>query len=222
MKYMLIITMFLVVFGCGDGDTPSGPEQGGGDSAYYPLAVGNQWVYDRAGQMTISGIQMATINGMNVTDITGTVTHDLGFDVFVQEHSMTDTTEFVGETLITDSTFTTYMRLTDQGLYSYVNLAQADSVGFVPFPLTVGATWQFSEDPPMTAEILSLTATVTVPAGSFDNCLELRTTWIESGNTLQNDTYFAPDVGRVKNVYTQSYETLVTTVTAELLSYTVQ
>jgi len=222
MKYLSIVSIFLLVFSCGDSDSPSGPEQGGGDSAYYPLAVGNQWVYDRAGQMTISGVQIATVSGMNVIDITGTVSHELGFDVFVQENAIDDTTEFVGETLIVDSTFTTYVRITDQGFYSYVNLTQADSIGFVPFPLTVGATWQFSEDPPMTAEILSLTATVAVPAGSFENCLELRTTWIESGNTLQNDTYFAPNMGRVKNVYTQSYETVVTTVTSELLSYTVQ
>lgn len=220
----LFITLsgLMLVFGCGDSGSPSGPEQGGGDAAYYPLAVGNQWVYDRSGQMTIAGIQMATINGMNVTDITGTVTHELGFDVYVQENAIDDTTEFVGETLIVDSTFTTYMRITDQGFYSYVSLFGSDSVGFVPFPLQVGATWQFSDDPPMTAEILSLTETVTVPAGTFENCLELRTTWIESGNTLENTTDFAPNVGRVRNVYVQSYETLVTTVTSDLMSYSVE
>lgn len=222
MRKFLAFSALFLIFGCGDSDSPSGPEQGGGDAAYYPLAVGNQWIYDRAGQMTISGVQMATVNGMNITDITGTITHELGFDVYVQETHMTDTTEFVGETLITDSTFTTYMRITDQGLYSYVNLFGADSAGFVPFPLEVGATWQFSDDPPMTAEILSMTETVNVPAGSFQNCLEVRMTWVEDGNTVQNDTYFAPNVGRVKNVYTQSYQTLVTTVTAELLSYSVQ
>jgi hypothetical protein len=219
-KVFCSIAALSLVLACGD-SSPSGPGQGGGDAAYYPLSVGNQWVYDRSGQMTIAGVQVATINGMNVTEITGKVSHTLGFEVYQQETSMDDTTEFVGETLIVDSTFTTYVRITDEGFYSYVNLTDADSLVFVPFPLTVGATWQFSQDPPMTAEILSLTAEVTVPAGSFDDCLEIRTTWSESGNIVQNDTYFAPNVGRIKNVYMQTYETVVTTVTSELLSYSV-
>ncbi len=219
-KVLCSIAMLSLVLACGD-SSPSGPGQGGGDAAYYPLSVGNQWVYDRSGQMTIAGVQVATINGMNVTEITGKVNHGLGFEVYQQETSIDDTTEFVGETLIVDSTFTTYVRITDEGFYSYVNLTDADSLVFVPFPLTVGATWQFSQDPPITAEILSLTSEVTVPAGSFDNCLEIRTTWSESGNIVQNDTYFAPNVGRVKNVYLQTYETVVTTVTSELLSYSV-
>ena len=221
-RFLCIASGLLLVFACGDGDSPSGPGQGGGDAAYYPLSVGNQWVYDRSGQMTAAGIPVAAISGMNVTDITGTVTHELGFDVYVQENAIDDTTVIYQDTLFIDSTFTTYMRITDEGFYSYVNLAGADSAGFVPFPLVVGATWQFSDDPPMTAEILSLSETVTVPAGSFENCLELRTTWIESGNTLENVTDFAPNVGRVRNVYTQSFEALVTTVTSELLSYSIE
>lgn len=220
-KYFAVVSLLFLVFGCGD-DSPAGPGQGGGDDAYYPLAVGNQWVYGRTGQITVSAIPMATISGMNVTDITGTVAHSLGFDLYVEEISMNDTTEFVGETLIVDTTFTQYVRLTDQGFYSYINLTGTDSLVFIPFPLQVGATWQLSADPPVTAEILSLTGSVTVPAGTFENCLEMRTTWIESGNIVQNDTQFAPNVGRVKNVYTQSYQTLVTEITSELLSYSIK
>ncbi len=220
-RILRALAVMALVFACGDGDSPSGPGQGGEDSAYYPLSVGNQWVYDRSGTMEVAGIQTGTLNGENICDITGEVTHELGFDVYVQEYSIADTLESAGQTLVIDSTYTTYMRLTDQGLYSYVSLAGGDSVSFVPFPLQVGATWQFSENPPMTAEIVSLTETVTVPAGTFENCLELRVWWIESGSTLENVSSFAPDVGRVKNVYTYSYQNLVTTIESELLSYSV-
>jgi len=126
-RFLVSLTALAVLAACGD-SSPSGPGQGGGDAAYYPLSVGNQWVYDRSGQMTIAGIQMATINGMNVIDITGKVSHTLGFEVYQQETAIDDTTEFVGETLIVDSTFTTYVRITDQGFYSYVNLTDADSL----------------------------------------------------------------------------------------------
>ena len=103
-----------------------------------------------------------------------------------------------------------------------MSLAGSDSVGFVPFPLEVGATWQFSDEPPMTGEILSLSETVTVPAGTFENCLEMKLTWVDpSGGTLINVTNFAPNVGRVRNVFTLSYGTMVTTVTSVLMSYSV-
>lgn len=220
MKRILCAAAIIMLFGCGD-NSPSGPGFGGEDSAYYPLAVGNQWVYHRNGSMTVSGIQTTTISGMNVTDITGTVSHELGFDVYVQEYDTSDTLTTAGQTLVVDTTYTTYVRVTDQGFYSYATLFGSDSTGFVPFPLVVGATWQFSDDPPMTAEILSLTESVSVPAGTFENCLELRTTWIEGGNTVVNTTAFAPNVGNVKNTYVQSYGALVTTVTNELLSYSV-
>jgi len=220
LRTLCIAALFFVLSGCGS-DSPSGPGQGAGDAAYYPLSVGNQWIYDRDGGITVGGITTTTISGMEVTEITGMVPHGLGFDVYVQDYSITDTIETIGQTMIVDTTYTTYVRITDQGFYSYGNLFESDSSGFVPFPLQVGATWQFSENPPMTAEILSLSESVTVPAGSFDNCLELRLFWIESGNTLENVTDFAPNVGRVRNVYTQSYEAVVTTVTTELMSYSV-
>lgn len=220
-KLLLAAITVLLIMGCGD-DNPSGPETGGEDAAYYPLVVGNQWIYQRDGAVTISGISITTINGVNVTDITGTMTHESGLDVFVQETSLTDTMETGGQSVYLDSTFTTYVRITDQGFYSYVSLFGSDSASVVPFPLQVGAAWQLCEDPPVTAEILSLTQSVTVPAGSFENCLQLRTVWTESGNTVENITDFAPNIGRVKNQYTQTYQSVITSVDSELMSYSLQ
>ena len=217
-KYIMLVFILGLIIGCGDDGSPAGP-QSGSDSAYYPLSVGNQWVYNRSGTVTVAGISLSTISGENVTDITGQISHGEGFQVYVQEYDMSDTIETAGQEVVLDSTYTTYMNITDAGVYSYVTLAGADSVGFVPFPLQVGATWQFSEEPPMTGEILSLTETVSVPGGTFENCLEIRLTWVEAGNTVVNVTDYAPNVGRVRNVFTQSYESVVTTVTSVLMSY---
>ncbi|MCK5134060.1 MAG: hypothetical protein KAR40_18160 [Candidatus Sabulitectum sp.] len=218
-KFISVVLVLSFVVGCGD-SSPAGPHSGS-DSAYYPLSVGNQWVYSRSGSISVAGIPISTISGENIADITGQVSHGEGFQVYVQEYNLSDTVDTAGQIVVLDSTFTTYMNVTDAGVYSYLSLAGSDSVGFVPFPLQVGATWQFSEEPPMTGEILSLTETVSVPAGTFENCLEMRITWIEAGNTVENVTDFAPNVGRVRNVYTQSYQSVVTTVTSELMSYSV-
>ncbi|MCK5786498.1 MAG: hypothetical protein KAH54_08055 [Candidatus Sabulitectum sp.] len=220
-KIILIGTVIILglASGCGD-KTPSGPSSGS-DAAYYPLSVGNQWVYDKAGTMSVSGIVTGTITGSEVTDITDKVSHASGFDVFVQAVSVSDTLEMAGQIFITDTTYTTYMNITDEGLHVYTNLTGTDSTSIVPFPLEVGLTWQFSEDPPMTGEILSLTETVNVPAGTFENCLEMKLIWIEQGNTVETVTDFAPNVGKVKYVYTQSYSAEVITITSVLMSYSV-
>lgn len=217
-KYIGTVLILGLIIGCGD--STSGP-QSGSDSAYYPLSVGNQWIYSRSGSISVAGIPISTISGQNIADITGQVSHGEGFQVYVQEYDMSDTTYTAGQEVVIDSTYTTYMNITDAGVYSYMSLAGADSVGFVPFPLEVGATWQFSDEPPMTGEILSLSETVAVPAGTFENCLEMRLTWVEAGSTVTNVTDFAPNVGRVRNVFTLTYGTMVTTVTSSLMSYSV-
>ena len=220
-KYIVTVLILGLTIGCGDSTSPSGP-QAGSDSAYYPLSVGNQWVYSRSGSVSVAGISFSTISGENITDITGQVSHGDGFLVYVQENDMSDTIDTAGQVVVLDSTFTTYMNITDAGLYSYVSLAGADSVGFVPFPLEVGATWQFSDEPPMTGEILSLSETVAVPGGTFESCLEMKLTWVDAtGLTVINVTDFAPNVGRVRNVYTQTYGTMVTTIISVLMSYSV-
>ena len=222
MKKLILTSMVVILAlasGCGD-KTPSGPPTGS-DAAYYPLSVGNQWVYDKDGTISISGVTAGTISGSEVTDITDKVPHSGGFDVFVQEMCLSDTLEMGGQTFITDTTYTTYMNVTDEGLHIYTNLTDPDSVSIVPFPLEVGLTWQFSENPPMTAEILSLTETVNVPAGTFENCMELKLTWMEQGNTVENITDYAPNVGKVKNVFTQSSPPEEVTVTSVLMSYSV-
>jgi uncharacterized protein YceK len=219
-KVIVVFAVLALVSGCGNSGSPADP-QSESDASYYPLSVGNQWVYDRSGTMTVAGIQTGTVNGANVTDITDQVPHSSGFNVYVQEINLCDTLETAGQTIISDSTYTTYLRVADEGFFSYLSLIVSDSASFVPFPLQVGATWQFSQDPPITGEILSLSETVSVPAGTFDDCLEIRFSWIEDGQTVQNTSDFAPCVGRVRNVYIQSYEAVVTTLTEVLLSYSV-
>ncbi len=220
MKKLIAAVIFLVVvtvFSCSS-DDPAGSSTGD-DSEYYPLSVGNVWVYGRSGSIAAGGVQIGTISGEIEVEITGTATHSEGFDVFIQEHSISDTTVIYSQTFITDSTFTEYMRTTDSGLFGYPHLTDTDSSFTVPFPLQEGATWTFSEEPPTTGEILSMSVVVAVMAGSFDECMEMRTVWNDSGMILTNTTDFAKNVGDVRNVFVLTADTMTTTVTNSLETY---
>ncbi len=220
MKKIYSVVIFLVavtVSSCGSSD-PIGPSSGG-DSEYYPLSVGNVWMYDRSGSIASGGVQVGTVSGEIKLEITGTATHSEGFDVYVQEYSISDTTVINSQTFISDSTYTEYMRITDDGMYGYSNLTDTDSSFTVPFPLQAGATWTFSEEPPTTGEILSMSVAVTVMAGSFDNCMEMRTVWTDSGMVLTNTADFAKNVGNVRNEFVLTTATMIMTITNSLETY---
>jgi hypothetical protein len=223
MRTLLLLAMafipFLLLASCGDSNGgPSGPGPGGDDEAFFPMAVGNTWEYDRSGTMVVDTITWE-MTGRSVSEITGTETHTDSFEVYVEEFVSSDTLAGVP---IPDSTCITYMRLASDGIHGYPHLEDTDSSFVVPFPLEVGNTWQYSEEPPMTGEILSMDEEVTVPAGTFSNVMEMRTTWMQSGLTVINTTDFAPNVGIIRNEYDQTAAFVEYHITSELTSYTVE
>lgn len=223
MKILLTLVIMAVLLvsmaACGDSDDPSGPVAGN-DHEFYPMAVGNVWQYDRSGTISMGGSQTGSLSGEATIEISGTETHSGGFQVFVQDVHVKDTTTMMGQTFYVDSSFTEYLRLTDGGLFGYRHLTDTDSSFTVPFPIQLGATWTFAEEPPTTGEILSLSASVTVPAGSFSDCMEMQLTWIDSGMTVMNTADFARNVGEVRNVFHNTFGTFETIITNSLESYT--
>jgi len=218
--FFLSFTIILSIIACGDSDDPIGPSPGN-DSEFYPLAVGNTWLYDCSGTINAGGIEVGTITGKTETEITGIETHSEGFDVYVQENTVTDTTVISGQTFITDSTFTDYIRITDSGFYGYPHLTDTDSSYMVPFPLESGSNWVFADEPPTTGEILTMSASVLTIAGYFENCMEMRTIWTDStiSGIVMNTSDFARNVGRVKNVLSITAGTATTTYVHELETY---
>ncbi len=221
MKKLLIPAAFiLLVLSCGTSSDPIGPSPSP-DAEFYPLTVGNQWVYSRIGTIMDGDSLTGTITGSCILEITGTETHSEGFDVFVQENEVTDTLVMGSMVMMIDTTYTDYLRITDSGLFGYPHLTDTDSSYTVPFPIVNGAVWSFSEEPPMTGTILSTTVDVTVSAGTFEDCMELQLTWISGGNTVSNTTDSAKNVGKVRNVFIQSTGAVIIVITEELESYTV-
>lgn len=208
-----IAVLFAAALFLACGDDPFNPGQND-DSRYYPLAVGNTWSYTRFGTYNIDSLSY-TVVGSSTVSITGTAEHSGGFQVFVEETMVSDTIQGL---MVVESTDTSYIRVTDGGFFGYPDLSSADSSWTVPFPIIAGMVWAFRTEPAVTGEILSLTAEVSVPAGNFQDCLEMRTTWIEGGNVV-NTSDFAPDVGMVRNVYSQGAGGYTTEVTSRLSSY---
>ena len=220
MKKLTISAAFiLLILSCGTSDpTGSTPSS---DAEFYPMTVGNQWIYGRTGTIMDGGALTCTITGSCALEITGTETHSEGFDVFVQENEVTDTLIIGSQVMIIDTTFTSYLRITDDGIFGYPHLTDTDSSYTIPFPIVSGTVWNFSEEPPMTGTILSTSVDVTVSAGTFEDCIEIQLAWIQGGNTVSNTMDSARNVGKVRNVFIQSAGTMVTTITEELESYTV-
>lgn len=218
-KIFLLFAAFTLVLATGCGDDASGPDES--DEDFYPLSVGNQWNYDRNGTIKISGASVGTITGASVTEITGTDTHTENFDVFVQVTSTSDTTVMYGQTTYADFLDTLFVRVTTEGFFAYQHLDDTDSMFVVPFPLYEGSTWQFCQAPPITAEILSMDVDVTVPAGSFESCMEMQTTMLAGLDIVTTAADFARNVGRLNDVCTITADIILTTVTEELISFTV-
>jgi hypothetical protein len=211
----LVVTAILAVLvsGCGSNGGPFNPGQND-DARFYPLAVGNTWEYTRYGTFNIDSLSY-TISGASTVTITGTADHSGGFQVFVEETMVSDT---ILGLFIETAIDTSYIRVTGSGLHGYPSLLSTDSSWTVPFPLITGMVWPFSTEPPMTGELLSQSETVTVPAGTFQDCLEMRIIWIEGGNVV-NTSNFAPNVGMVRNIYSQGTAQFLVNITTRLASY---
>jgi hypothetical protein len=202
---------------CG-GDGSTGPGGGGGgDSVYFPLAVGSTWEYDRTGTYNVDSVEYP-VSGEATVEITGTATHTEGWEVFVEVSTVSDTIQGLMDTTVVDSA---YLWRDGDGLHGCPHLGDTDSCWTVPFPLVEGNTWTFSTQPPVTGEVLSMDVDVTVAAGTFEECAEMRTTCLEQGN-YSNTTDYARNVGMVRDVFTQEAGVYSTNVEMTLESYQLQ
>lgn len=194
-KLLLLIPIIVLIIGCGGDDGTN----------YFPLTVGDEWNYDMT-RTTIIVIDTLTSDTTVTTgtvdmDITAETTLDNGTEVFEMTMTMTDTT------------ITFYVEETEDYLLQYSNkAATVPSDTMLALPLELGKTWADYE---VTAQ-----ANITVPAGTFNDCWEIRGLYGEEDSTCM---YVAPDVGMVKmsqkgaETDTTSYEMLM-----ELETYTVK
>lgn len=204
-KHFPLLNIFLLVFfitGCGKHE-----------NSYFPTKVGLSWTYqyslkDSHGILKMHTLETREISGKKVIPI-------------VAEAQMTSTS-FVVET--------------DTGIYDIASQSMKDAEPQIlpspkcrlKFPLKVGTTWGVFENTwllssymfkaekivPCNSTIESLNETVTVPAGTFSNCLKVKTqgrsfivisSWGSQPMPFEITMFewYAPGVGLIKAIYKQ-------------------
>ena len=194
----------LALVGCGESMSPAAPATNLKDiRPYYPLAVGNHWVY--------------CLRTTYTEDSLGTVTTRV-FPALLEVEMQSEGAVSLGRTYVREASrvgvggqtprgdwHINLVRQDSKGLYEMVPAAylaelprpaadSTDGPGFdatrLGFPLRVGAEWESPNYGHFRAEGLE---DIHVPAGHFTRCVEITEEGGEAG--LHVRTVYCPDVG---------------------------
>jgi hypothetical protein len=185
---------------------------------YYPLGQGDTWTYRNsegsrqdtvAGTETIDGVQAVKVQRDDGSYILVTNTNGITqYKEYQQENGGWEQMVYSPPLSISSSEMSVGDRHTFRSTMTY-----SDSGGFTDTATVSGeTTLEGFED-------------VTVPAGTFSQCLKLKTTltftFPEGSFTIEVTVFLAKGVGEVKNIDQSTDDGVVVTETTELLSATV-
>ena len=148
---------------------------------YYPLAVGNQWEYEGVGNEYATYTQKVVYSKDNKYQIM----IDNGGTISANIYVIND-----------ESLIRTY---SEAEVYDEKNVLDEESNMediIIKLPLKVGTKWESQGNQ---CEITDIDATVTVPAGTFENCIIIKKIYKESG--ASSNFYYCKGVGLVKSEY---------------------
>jgi len=214
----MLVPMLLVACGdSGGGTGPSPPPEG-----YYPMQVGSIWHYVLTGTES-DDVGDWIVTGEETWNVTGDPTHDQGFKVFAVEIAWEKTyTPVGGGTSYTmNDTYTDYVYVDDDVVRWYDLLSSTSYFVDLELPLAVGNRWDYWPDFPGYAniEVMSLSASVDVPAGNFVDCAHLSFDYGQAPDDYLN-RYYAEGTGLVSQIqHEDNGVTDVFTYEFELTSY---
>ncbi|NOQ22180.1 MAG: hypothetical protein GQ565_05980 [Candidatus Aegiribacteria sp.] len=196
---MFTVISLLIVFGCGNDST--GPSENGD---YMPLAAGNQLNFTLSGYFVPTSADTTVISGSQSVKVLEVTTHQQGFQLYAIQDITTMIMTTPDTSITTVETDTIYAHKTDTELRMYDDTTSTDYELLLKLPVTLAESWiPESDEPTTTRTVLSLSASVTVPAGTFATCANLRDT-----DSTEPDFYFhmffSKGTGLVKYV---NYET---------------
>ena len=221
MKMMLLAAaaavLIATLLSCGDGTTGPSPSPG---EDWMPLTVGNWW------NGTLSGYAVSTTDadtteysGTSQRRITALLDHAGGFQVYEFRTIMDMAFTHPDTAWTIDDTMYVYLRNTGDELQGYEDTLSTDYRLMAPLPLTLSETWHpWADSTDTLNEVVSLSASITVPAGSFSDCAIIRETTTELPD-FQADTYFHEGTGIISERTTW---TDVMILNVDLETYSVQ
>lgn len=196
------LIVFLLLAGC-QNNSPAPPESPSGNveqvnvADYLPLKQGNKWSYEGIGNEYASYYQEVVYEQDNkyqvIVNNGGTVT--------VNRYEVTE-----------DSILITYR---EHEFYDDTNILKQppnfESI-ILKLPLVTGNNWISEQN---TYEIYSTNSAVQVPAGSFADCVVVKVTYKDSGNTSLY--YYKKGIGLVKSEYVMDNKESVSSLLKEYI-----
>lgn len=209
-----VIATLLVIAACGDSTT--GPSAAGD---WFPATVGNWWLSSMDGCWTdTQGDTTSTWTGSFDSRITDQVQHSGGFTVYERRAYRTMTNITPDSTWTTVDTLYHYFHQTDEELRCYDDLTTTEYRIYARFPITLNETWSHNDSSGTVLEVISLSETVNISAGTFTDCALIRETMMFGPTEWITDHYYHRGTGNVKNILTT--EGMYGTI--ELQSYNIQ
>jgi hypothetical protein len=201
-RYLTVfaVSCMLLALGCGDDDGIWGPPPGD-TTDYYPLAVGSYWEYEA------SGVEIYT--APDTLDMTGSLTREVVGDTItlvdsipVFEMRVNWMTIYIsrmtGDTInVARFRDTIWVCDADTLVTVYWGLGETRPDTLLILPPVVGAFWQSLAGGPRTATVASVSETVDVPAGGYDDCARIDEISASSPANLWQ-YYYADGVGEVQ------------------------
>ncbi len=191
----MAISLLSVLSACGGDSTGPEPQS----ENWMPLSVGNFWNSTIEGYtIDPAGPDTFDLSGSLERTVTALLDHQGGFRVYeletITEMTFThpDTSYTVAETLYI------YLRNTGDEMREYQDTVSINYMVIALFPLTLNKIWPASPVSSTIYEVVSLKASVTVPAGSFSNCGIIRETDLNEPDFIC-DRYFHRDLGIVRD-----------------------
>jgi len=185
------VLLIAFLFSCG-GDT-TGPDPAPED--WMPMTVGNWWNYVYDG-FTFFGTSADSfvVSGSGERRVTALLSHQGGFEVYEFRMQSDVTLTNPDTTMVFADTQFVYIRNTGDEIRAYPDTVSTDYDLFALLPLTLNESWLTQPGDTETNEVTSLSASVTVPAGSFTNCAIITQTDTQEP-TYQWDSYFHNGLG---------------------------
>jgi len=194
-----------------------------GDENFYPLDTGYQWTHQI--------IEVSHGNAKTTTQVTRNLEEE---DIF--GHRFTPQ-RLIGGDL---PEYVAYIRVDDDGVFSGGSALGADAPAkndertyYIQFPIAVGTTWGrqshtflLSENHPVAVEarISKTGVTVTVGAGTFNQCIEISHRKQPSPNTSHISIdwvdFYCSEIGLVSSRYEEKSSTETGSLTMELVAIT--
>jgi len=204
-KYLLVLFLVAIstmMIGCNI--TSSGGSSGGG-AEYFPNTNGNSWTFKSVGTQNTPSSATTLIATTEMT-VDGTTTVD---SMTVQIFRSVSTSSYGV------STSEALVLVNSNGVYTYgsVSSPSTEAITTMEFPLSVGSRWTGYG----TSEVeVVAKETVTVPAGTFNNCYKLSSI---TGNPSQvSYLWVGPNVGFVKSFSSDISGSYTYVATMELMS----